>query len=267
MSPAANRRPEWREEETEGLKKQILWISSSYMKRRSFITTASSIAVGSLVTTSSVRAEIVLPALPYAPAALEPHIDAETMSIHHDKHHASYIAKLNDALNALGKSDANAQDLIKDISALPVDQQMAVRNNGGGHVNHSMFWQWMAPAGSGPSGPEGALAVKLQSTFGSIEDFKKRFGEAASKRFGSGWAWLIVKADGKLAVTSTANQDNPTMKGVVPDVDLGTPILGLDVWEHAYYLKYRNKRPDYITAWWNVVNWAQVAKDAATAKI
>ncbi len=237
------------------------------MNRRSFITSVSTVAVGTVLAPQSALADISLPALPYAFAALEPHIDAETMTIHHDKHHAAYIAKLTDALKAIGKPEANAQDLIKNISALPADQQMAIRNHGGGHVNHSLFWQWMAPAGSGPTGPDGALAAKIQSTFGSIDDFKKLFGEAATKRFGSGWAWLIVKADGKLAITSTANQDNPTMKGVVPDAEVGTPILGLDVWEHAYYLKYRNKRPDYITAWWNVVNWTQVTKDAAAVAV
>lgn len=235
------------------------------MNRRHFIATASSVTLGSLLTPASVHAEIALPALPYEFGALEPHIDAETMTIHHDKHHQAYITKLGDALKALNKADANPLDLIKDISALPADQQMAVRNNGGGHVNHSWFWQWMAPAGSGPTGPEGKLGEAIQSTFTSIDEFKKLFGEAATKRFGSGWAWLVVKPDGKLAVTSTANQDNPLMKGVVPDGDFGTPILGLDVWEHAYYLKYRNKRPDYITAWWNVVNWKQVGKDFAKA--
>lgn len=237
------------------------------MNRRSFLATTGTAVIGSLASTHSALAEITLPALPYAPAALEPHIDAETMTIHHDKHHAAYIAKLTDALKAIQQPDANPLELIKNLSALPADQQMAVRNNGGGHVNHSWFWQWMAPAGSGPTGPTDAVAAKIQSTFGSMDDFKKLFGEAATKRFGSGWAWLIVKADGKLAITSTANQDNPLMKGVVADADLGTPILGLDVWEHAYYLKYRNKRPDYITAWWNVVNWAQVGKDAAAAGI
>lgn len=237
------------------------------MNRRSFITTTSTAAIGSLIATQPARAEITLPALPYAPASLEPHIDAETMTIHHDKHHAAYIAKLNDALKALNQPDANPLDLITKISSLPAGQQMAVRNHGGGHVNHSWFWNWMAPAGSGPSGPDGKLAAKIQSTFGSMDDFKKTFNDAATKRFGSGWAWLIVKGDGTLAVTSTANQDNPLMKGVVPDSDLGTPLLGLDVWEHAYYLKYRNKRPDYITAWWNVVNWAEVNKLAAAASV
>lgn len=237
------------------------------MNRRSFITTTSTAALGSLIAAQPARAEIALPALPYAPAALEPHIDAETMTIHHDKHHTAYIAKLNDALKALNQPDANPLELITKISSLPSDQQMAVRNHGGGHVNHSWFWNWMAPAGSGPSGPDGKLAAKIQSTFGSIDDFKKTFNDAATKRFGSGWAWLIAKSDGTLAVTSTANQDNPLMKGVVPDSDLGTPLLGLDVWEHAYYLKYRNKRPDYISAWWNVVNWAEVSKLAAAAGV
>ncbi|MBL9142222.1 MAG: superoxide dismutase [Verrucomicrobiaceae bacterium] len=237
------------------------------MNRRSFITTTGTAAFGSLITAQPARAEIALPALPYTPAALEPHIDAETMAIHHGKHHAAYIAKLNDALKALNQPDADPLDLITKIPSLATDQQMAVRNHGGGHVNHSWFWNWMAPAGRGPSGPDGKLAAKIQSAFGSIDDFKKTFNDAATKRFGSGWAWLIVKSDGTLTVTSTANQDNPLMKGVVPDSDLGTPVLGLDVWEHAYYLKYRNKRPDYISAWWNVVNWAEVNKLAAAAGI
>ena len=238
---------------------------ATLMKRRHFLTTAGSVTLGTLISAPAARAELALPVLPYAFGALEPHIDAETMTIHHDKHHQAYLTKLGDALKAMNKVDADPLALIKDLAALPADQQMAVRNHGGGHVNHSWFWQWMAPAGSGPKGPEGKLGEAIQSSFGSIEDFKKLFGDAATKRFGSGWAWLIVKTDGKLAVTSTANQDNPLMKGVVPDADLGKPVLGLDVWEHAYYLKYRNKRPDYITAWWNVVNWSQVAKDYAAA--
>jgi len=237
------------------------------MNRRHFITTATGTAFGSLIVPSSAFAEIALPALRYAPAALEPYIDAETMGIHHDKHHAAYIAKLGDALKAANIASTDTLALIKDINALPKEAQMAIRNNGGGHVNHSWFWNWMAPAGSSPKGPKSKLGEAIQSAFGGIDDFKKLFGEAATKRFGSGWAWLIVKPDGKLAVTSTANQDNPLMKGVVPDAELGTPILGLDVWEHAYYLKYRNKRPDYISAWWNVVNWEQVAKDYAAAKV
>ena len=207
-----------------------------------------------------------LPPLPYPPASLEPHIDALTMTIHHDKHHATYVTKLGDALKAAKVKSTDPLEIIKSIADLPEDQQTAVRNNGGGHVNHSWFWNWMAPAGSGAKGPEGKLGEAIQSTFGSVDDFKKTFGEAATKRFGSGWAWLIVKADGKLAVVSTPNQDNPLMKGIVADKDLGTPILGLDVWEHAYYLKYQNKRPDYITAWWNVVNWDEVAKGFDAAK-
>ena len=236
------------------------------MNRRHFITTAGSVTLGSLLSAPSVRAaDILLPALPYEFAALEPHIDAETMTIHHDKHHQAYITKLVEALKAANKTETDLSVLLSDLSSLPAEQQAAIRNNGGGHVNHSWFWKWMAPAGSGPKGPEGKLGEAIQSTFGSIDDFKKLFGEAATKRFGSGWAWLVVKADGKLAITSTANQDNPLMKGVVADADLGKPVLGLDVWEHAYYLKYRNKRPDYISAWWNVVNWAQVTKDYAAA--
>ena len=237
------------------------------MNRRYFIHAGGAALAGSVISTNSAHAAgigLELPKLPYAPEALEPHIDAMTMSIHHGKHHAAYIAKLTEALKALGQESADPVALIKDIGAVQKDQQMAVRNHGGGHVNHTWFWQWMAPAG-GP-GPDGKLAAAIQSTFGSIDDFKKTFGDAATKRFGSGWAWLIVKADGKLAVTSTPNQDNPLMKGVVPDTDLGTPILGIDVWEHAYYLKYQNKRPDYIAAWWNVVNWGEVAKQYAAAK-
>lgn len=238
------------------------------MNRRQLITVTGAAVAGSLLSVPAAQAAkgdkkglgLELPALPYEPAALEPHIDALTMSIHHDKHHAAYVKNLVTALEA-GKIDStDPVALIKDISALPEAQQTAIRNNGGGHVNHSWFWKWMAPAGNGPKGPEGKLGEAIQSTFGSIDDFKKTFGEAAAKRFGSGWAWLIVTTDGKLAVTSTPNQDNPLMKGIVADKDLGTPILGLDVWEHAYYLKYQNKRPDYVTAWWNVVNWAKVSK-------
>ncbi len=236
------------------------------MKRRHFITTTGTALLGGLAVPHQAFAEIALPPLAYAPAALEPHIDAETMTIHHDKHHAAYIAKLADALKAANLTDKDAVTLIKDINALPKDVQMAIRNNGGGHVNHTWFWKWMAPAGTAPKGPKGKVVEAIQASFGGFDDFKKVFGDAATKRFGSGWAWLIVKPDGKLAVTSTANQDNPLMKGVVPDAELGAPILGLDVWEHAYYLKYRNKRPDYITAWWNVVNWNQVDKDFTAAK-
>lgn len=238
------------------------------MNRRSFLATTAATAAGTLMPASTHAATAFPPALaplPYAPAALEPHIDAITMGIHHDKHHAAYVANLTKAIadNNLAATDTLA--LIKDIPSLPDAARTAIRNNGGGHVNHTLFWQWMAPAGSSPLAPDGKLADGIQSAFGGLDTFKKLFGEAATKRFGSGWAWLIVKADGKLAITSTPNQDNPWMKGIVPDADLGTPILGLDVWEHAYYLKYQNKRPDYITAWWNVVNWTEVANHHAAA--
>lgn len=201
-----------------------------------------------------------LPTLPYAFGALEPHIDAKTMEIHHGKHHAAYIAGLSAALaKAPGLA---AQPLEKLLAGLPAVADETVRtplrNHGGGHWNHSFFWQIMAPA-SQSGKPSAKLAAAIQAGFGSMDDFKKAFGEAASKRFGSGWAWLIVQG-GKLKITSTPNQDNPLMKGLVPDAELGTPVLGLDVWEHAYYLHYQNRRPDYITAWWNVVNWAEVSK-------
>ncbi len=236
------------------------------MNRRTFIHTSTAALAGSLIVPASSRAlDLTQAPLPYAPEALEPHIDALTMTIHHGKHHAAYITKLGDALKAASISKTDALELITDLKSLPAASQAAIRNNGGGHVNHTWFWKWMAPAGSGPKGPEGKLGEAIQSTFTSIDDFKKVFGEAGVKRFGSGWAWLIVTKDGKLKITSTPNQDNPLMKGIVEEADLGTPILGLDVWEHAYYLKYQNKRPDYITAWWNVVNWAEVAKGYAAA--
>jgi len=220
------------------------------MNRRFFITTTGAAVAGSLLSTGAQAATSITldqAPLPYPPEALEPHIDATTMNIHFGKHHVAYITNLKKALDEAKLETSNVVELISGISKLPEAVQTAVRNNGGGHVNHTWFWQWMAPAGSGATAPEGKL------------------GEAA-KRFGSGWAWLIVKADGKLAVTSTPNQDNPLMKGVVADSDLGTPILGLDVWEHAYYLKYQNKRPDYVSAWWNVVNWDAVAKGYSAAK-
>ena len=232
------------------------------LNRRSFVAVAGAALAGSVVSPSRSEAASIsldLPALPYAPEALEPHSDAMTMGIHHGKHHQAYITNLKAALEGASIAQTDAVALVSDLNAVPEAARTAVRNNGGGHVNHTWFWGWMAPAGSGPAGPEGKLAEAIQSTFGSIDAFKTAFGEAGAKRFGSGWAWLIQKADGKLAVVSTPNQDNPLMKGVVPDSDLGKPLLGLDVWEHAYYLKYQNKRPDYIAAWWNVVNWKAVA--------
>jgi superoxide dismutase, Fe-Mn family len=188
-----------------------------------------------------------LPDLGYGYDALEPHIDARTMEIHHTKHHAAYTNNLNAALekhaNLHGKS---AEDLIRDLNAVPEDIRNAVRNNGGGFVNHNFFWEIMKPGGANQ--PGGKLAQDINSAFGSFDAFKEAVGKAAAGRFGSGWAWLVRGKDGKLAVTSTANQDNPISEGQ-------TPLLGIDVWEHAYYLKYQNKRPDYVTAWWNVVNW------------
>jgi Fe-Mn family superoxide dismutase len=198
-----------------------------------------------------------LPALPYAYNALEPHIDARTMEIHHTKHHQAYI---NNAKAALEKypelQQKSAEDLIKDLSAVPEDIRMAIRNNAGGHVNHSMFWPCMSPDGGGE--PTGDLAAAINAAFGSFANFKDQFSKAAATRFGSGWAWLCVDSSGALKVTSTPNQDNPLSEGL-------TPVLGLDVWEHAYYLNYQNRRPDYISAWWNVVNWKQVAQNYAAA--
>jgi Fe-Mn family superoxide dismutase len=191
-----------------------------------------------------------LPPLPYAPDALEPHFDKMTMEIHHDKHHATYVTNLNNALEGKPEMNTSVEDLCKTISKFPAP----VRNNGGGHYNHSMFWQWLSPQGGGD--PKGSVGKAITQTFGSFDEFKKQFAQAATTRFGSGWAWLVVTADKKLKVTSTPNQDNPLMD--LPDIEKGTPVLGLDVWEHAYYLKYQNKRPDYITAFWNIVNWDKV---------
>ncbi len=193
-----------------------------------------------------------LPKLPYPNDALEPHIDAKTMEIHHDKHHQAYITNLNKAIE--GKPDLEGksiEDLIGNLSAVPEDIRTAVRNNGGGHANHSMFWQIMGPNGGGE--PSGKLADDIKSTFGSFDAFREKLADAGAKRFGSGWAWLIKNKAGKLEIVSTANQDSPLMDG-------NTPILGVDVWEHAYYLNYQNRRPDYLKAWWNTVNWAEVSK-------
>ena len=191
-----------------------------------------------------------LPALPYAFEALEPHIDAQTMQIHHDKHHQAYVDNLNKALTGSDGESKTLEELMANISAYPA----AVRNNGGGHYNHTLFWTILGPsAGSQPSGD---LATAINDTFGSLDGLKEKMNAAGATRFGSGWAWLIVK-DGKLEVTSTPNQDNPLMD--VADVK-GTPILGIDVWEHAYYLKYQNRRPEYLGAIWNVINWSEVEK-------
>lgn len=198
-----------------------------------------------------------LPNLPYEFAALEPHVDARTMEIHHDKHHAAYVNNLNAALAGHEHENSSIETLLANISSLPP----AVRNNGGGHWNHSFFWEIMGPKAGGE--PTGEIAAAITKAFGSFDELKKQFAQAATTRFGSGWAWLCVGADGNLFVTSTPNQDNPLMDIAEKK---GTPVLGLDVWEHAYYLHYQNRRPDYITAWWNVVNWDAVNKHYSAAK-
>ena len=198
-----------------------------------------------------------LPPLPYALDALEPHIDARTMEIHHGKHHAAYVTNLNKALDGHPNLQAlSIEKLLADLNQVPEAVRTPVRNNGGGHLNHSLFWNLMKKGGGGE--PKGALADAIKSTFGSFAEFKAKFAAAGVSRFGSGWAWLAVQ-DGRLLIESTPNQDNPLMTG-------GKPVLGLDVWEHAYYLKYQNRRPDYIEAWWNVVNWDQAAENYTRAR-
>tara|TARA_B100001989_G_C24534933_1_gene463773 strand:+ start:479 stop:1108 length:630 start_codon:yes stop_codon:yes gene_type:complete len=204
-----------------------------------------------------------LPELGYAYDALEPHIDAKTMEIHYTKHHAGYVAKLNAAIESAGVEQTSIESLISNINSLPESIQGAVRNNGGGHANHSLFWSVIAPNAGG--NPTGDLATAIDSEFGSFDAFKEKFSAAAATRFGSGWAWLGVKSDGSLCVRSTANQDNPLMKGNIDCNCECTPILGLDVWEHAYYLNYQNRRPDYINAFFNVINWDQVAENYKNA--
>jgi Fe-Mn family superoxide dismutase len=197
-----------------------------------------------------------LPDLPYAHDALEPHIDTKTMEIHHGKHHAAYVNNLNAAIQGTEHEGKSIEELLANISALP----MAVRNNGGGHWNHTFFWESMSPNGGGT--PGGALGAKIAQDFGSFEAMQQQFAQAGATRFGSGWAWLCLGSDGNLFITSTPNQDNPLMDIAEKK---GTPLLGLDVWEHAYYLHYQNRRPDYITTWWNVVDWNAV--EARFAKI
>ena len=197
-----------------------------------------------------------LPDLPYAHNALEPHVDAKTMEIHHGKHHNGYVTKVNAALEGTDLGSKSIEDLVSDLNAVPENIRGAVRNNGGGHANHSLFWSVLSADGGGE--PSGELGDAIKSTFGSFDDFKKAFSTAAGTRFGSGWAWLSVDG-GKLVVESTPNQDSPLMEG-------RTPILGLDVWEHAYYLNYQNRRPDYVAAFFNVVNWEEVSKRFAAAK-
>jgi len=200
----------------------------------------------------------VLPDLPYSYDALEPSIDAKTMEIHHGKHHQSYVNNLNAALeNHPELQEKSVEDLVSDLNSIPENIRNAVRNNGGGHANHSLFWPCMGPDSGGT--PEGELADAINSAFGSFDNFKDQFSKAAATRFGSGWAWLCVDNNGDLVVTSTPNQDNPISDGL-------KPVLGLDVWEHAYYLNYQNRRPDYVSSWWNVVNWNQVVLNFSSAK-
>jgi Fe-Mn family superoxide dismutase len=199
-----------------------------------------------------------LPALPYAFDALEPHIDARTMEIHHDRHHQTYVTNLNNALQGHDNlANQSVEDLLRNINQVPENIRTAVRNNGGGHANHSLFWQIMSPNGGGA--PTGAIADAINQAFGSYDNFKAELSKAAAGRFGSGWAWLVTDGSGKVSVISTANQDSPLMDGQ-------TPLLGVDVWEHAYYLKYQNKRPDYVTAWFNTINWDEVNKRYAAAR-
>jgi Fe-Mn family superoxide dismutase len=197
-----------------------------------------------------------VPDLPYEYNALEPHIDEATMRVHHDKHHQAYVDKANAALEGTEWADKPVVEVVANLSQLPEAKQGPVRNNGGGHLNHSLFWEWLSPSGGGE--PDGALASAIDEAFGSFADFQAKFKDAGINRFGSGWAWLIHNGSG-LAVVSTANQDNPVTDG-------HTPLLGVDVWEHAYYLKYQNRRPDYLAAWWNTVNWDEVNKRFAAAK-
>ncbi|HYG57675.1 MAG TPA: superoxide dismutase [Symbiobacteriaceae bacterium] len=199
-----------------------------------------------------------LPPLPYDYTALEPHIDEQTMRIHHGKHHAAYVNNVNAALEAQpALADQSVEQLLRNIQSVPENIRQAVINNGGGHANHTLFWEIMTPGGS--NAPGGTLAQDINATFGSFDSFKEQFSKAGATRFGSGWAWLVVNKEGKLAVYSTANQDSPLMNG-------DTPVLGMDVWEHAYYLKYQNRRPDYIGAFFSVINWDKVAEKYAAAK-
>jgi superoxide dismutase, Fe-Mn family len=204
-----------------------------------------------------------LPALPYAYDALEPYIDAQTMEIHHTKHHQAYVNNVNAALAGSPLENKSVEELIADLGAVPEDKRTAVRNNGGGHANHSLFWTIMAKNAGGQ--PGGALAAAIDAELGGFDTLKENFNKAAATRFGSGWAWLFVDAGGKLVVGSTANQDSPLMGQAIAGI-AGTPILGLDVWEHAYYLKYQNRRPDYIAAFWSVIDWNAVAQRYAAAK-
>ncbi len=237
------------------------------MDKRTFIKAGGLLTVATLVApltacstskavASAQKGEFTLPVLPYAVDALEPNMDKMTMEIHHGKHHATYVQRLNEAI----KGNAFAEMTLEEMMGKITDKEGAIRNNGGGHYNHSLFWSILSPKGGAPTGK---LAEALGSTFGSVDKFKTTFNDSAKTVFGSGWTWLCVGKDKKLFISTTPNQDNPLMTNIVKQ--LGTPILGLDVWEHAYYLKYQNKRADYITAFWNVVNWEEVSKRLVSA--
>ena len=232
-----------------------------HLDRRNFVKLSALAATAAMLPATAGAADAYkLDALPYAFDALAPHIDAKTMEIHHDKHHASYIKNLNEALAKDTKlAEKSLDQILGDLPSISDEAaRTTIRNNGGGHWNHDFFWKTLTPADKSGK-PSGELAKAIDEAFGSYDEFKNAFGAAAAKRFGSGWAWLISQ-NGKLKIVSTANQDNPAMKGIVPDSDLGTAIIGLDVWEHAYYLNYQNKRPEYVAAWWNIVNWDEAAK-------
>jgi Fe-Mn family superoxide dismutase len=250
------------------------------MNRRKFLSTSGSFLATATFPADAAPQRSGVPLdqepLAYDFKALEPHIDALTMEIHYTKHHAAYVANLHRALDSVNLEAASVTSLLRTvdfltpkgqrsmlqlrekIDKLPDDVRLAIRNQGGGHMNHTLFWRYMAPPGTGPAGPQGGLAKAIQKKFGSLDEFKKSFTEAAIKRFGSGWAWLSYHTDAGLFISTTPNQDNPLMKGIVPDEEYGRPVLCLDLWEHAYYLKYQNRRADYIAAWWNVVNWTRV---------
>jgi Fe-Mn family superoxide dismutase len=244
--------------------------TSSAMDRRHFVKlgtlAASAAALLPAASNAGETPAYSLAPLPYGFDALEPHIDAKTMEIHHGKHHAAYIKNLNTALATSPElAKLPLEKLLMGLAVIPDEAlRTTLRNNGGGHWNHDFFWKTLTPAEKSGK-PSADLTAAITAGFGSMEAFQKSFAEAAAKRFGSGWAWLIVR-DGKLKITSTPNQDNPSMAGFVPDADLGTALLGLDVWEHAYYLHYQNRRPDYVTAWWNIVNWTTVSERFAAAK-
>lgn len=238
--------------------------TENFITRRNFLKTTGIVGASSLLGLGRVQGAMnpsssySLPSLPYTPDALQPWIDGQTMRIHHGKHHAGYTRNLNTALAEGGLFDVKLEDLFLEIPSLSEGIREGIRNNGGGYWNHKLFWEIMAPEKE-TGKPSPALSKALDSTFGSMKDFQESFAEAAGSQFGSGWAWLVVRPDGSLVVTQTPSQDNPLMLGLVEEEDYGTPILGLDVWEHAYYLKYQNRRGEYIQNWWNVVHWKQVS--------